>query len=223
MSEIISALITAVASIIVAIINKSGSKKKAAMEGSGQKPVAKKRNTKWWAVLGPIIIIWLIISPIIIHHDFSAVNLFGLIPATLLMAALISINPLNVAVWILGFHTVNFAGEPIQRLVTGGTLQDAFTGFQFSDIILLTAVAFGNALLAGWISHWQISKNREDLVKEESVESIAEDQRSSEKDEKNQSGEVTAQLERLHSLYEEGALTEKEYQQAKERILGGSD
>lgn len=222
MTEIISALITAIASIIVAIINRSGGRKQAARESAGE-PLAKKKNTNWWLILGPAIIIWLIISPIIIHHDFSAVNLFGLIPVTLLMAALISINPLNVAVWILVFHTVNFTGEPIQRLVTGGTLQDAFTGFQFSDIVLLTVAAFGNALLAGWLSHWQISKSRNDFIKEESVESIANESSSAEKAEEGHSGEVTAQLERLHSLYEEGALTEKEYQQAKERILGDAE
>jgi hypothetical protein len=222
MTEIISALITAVASVIVAIINKSGGREQAAKE-SGGKLLVKKKNTNWWFGLGPAIIIWLIISPIIIHHDFSAVNLFGLIPATLLMAALIPINPLNAAVWILGLHTVNFAGEPIQRLVTGGTLQDAFTGFQFSDIILLTAVSFGNALLAGWISHWQISKSGEEVVREESVESIAGDEGTSAKESEGQSGEMAAELERLHSLYQEGALTEQEYQHAKEKILGNSE
>ena len=223
MENVISAIITAAASIIVALLGRN--KKRSIGTHSIKQKVPHHGK---WIVSMLLIGGWIILSPITIHHDIPSLNVFVVLIITVIISIIWPINAWEAAAWVFGLHAVNSIAEPIARIVNRYQYA-AFGGYKLGGILILTAIAFVNAFIVGVISKKQISKY---FSLQKSDETGAHD--NIVKDtwkEKNETtttkpiiqDDISSQLERLVHLRDKGDITEEEFIAAKSKLLGKSD
>src|SRR5262249_40388532 len=119
---VLAALISAGASILVAILSKSvESRKDSRPRDAWQYAVraASKVNIRRWYVASAILLIWLAVSPAFLHHDLAGTN-FLLIPfVTVVLAIAIPISPLRAAWIVLALFAANFVIGPLSNQLHG--------------------------------------------------------------------------------------------------------
>src|SRR5690242_15144697 len=112
MESIIAALISAVASVIVAVISRNSptSEKNTTPEGSGVRTKAAVTSTgkKQWVIALSILVPWLLVSPPLIHWDLAGLNVFVILAVTLVIAFAWPIKPLAAAAIVLILHPISF-------------------------------------------------------------------------------------------------------------------
>jgi putative oligomerization/nucleic acid binding protein len=213
MESIIAALISAVASVIVALI----SKKSAASE-TNNTPVAtgarKRSKVVWsgkkqWRIAILLLIAWLLLSPPLIHWDIVGINLFVIVAVTVVISFVWPIKPLAASAIVLILHPVNFAMEPLAKGLRGMNPQGRL---EPSKIALLLSIFLGNAILAAFLCAWRgkatvLPPDRQD----KSVGFGAGQGQSSDS--------LSHELDRLGSLRAQGVITEEEFQKAKAKVL----
>jgi hypothetical protein len=193
------AMISATASIVAALISKTGNEAYAHSSRT-------KASIQFWIATCPVIGIWSLASPAGIHTVLAHYN-FALIP--LAMMALVwfrPIQPMIAASVTLGLFAVNWVGWRIAHAGTG-------TGFQsnhrYLDIYLSLACA--SAVLVFLLSQWRskAAKARPVLPMPPSAPPIA-----------GARGSICTELERLAQLHKSGDLSDAEFSRGKEAILG---
>jgi hypothetical protein len=141
--SVLGALITAGASILIAIINKistpserDGSPKRSpaqrgtpqvAISATTQEEAPQAPARAWYISLG-ILLVWMALSPALVHHDFAGMN-FYLIPIVVIpLALIVPIPPLKAAWMSLAMFAANFVIGPMSNRLHGSAYDTTFVG-----------------------------------------------------------------------------------------------
>jgi len=208
---VIAALIGALASVIVAIIGKqtSGGRNAAALE----RAPGRRGPTLPWTIVGVLLLVWLVVSPGLIHHDFAGTNFFA-IPIVLLVVALVCpIRPLT-ATWVsLSIYSSNFVLGPLGNRLAGSRYDTQF-GLPFEKLWLVLLIGFGvAAIIAGACAlrlryatpHANARADSAPLVAGRGAQGL--------------DSSFAEALSRLADLHTAGKLTDQEFLDAKRRLL----
>lgn len=215
---VLAALISAVASILVAILSKKVEARKDSepQEASSYADrVSSKANIQRWYVTCAILLIWLALSPALLHHDLAGEN-FLLIPVVIIVLALfVPISPLRAA-WIsLALFATNFVIGPLSNRLHGSRYDTEFLydprerGKQLSILL----IGFGTAAVASCICFFRLKSRG--VIASRSVS--ASDQNTEPPAETHPS--LAAELERLAQLRAAGTLSDDEFRSAKKKLL----
>lgn len=207
---IIAALIGAVTSVLVAVIGTQTAQGKSS--GSPSLP-GLKFPTRPWVITTIALSIWLLVTPGVIHHDFSGINFF-IIPIVVLLLALISpIRPLTASWVTLSIFSLNFVLGPLGNRLAGSRYDTAF-GLEFSKLLPLLMLGVITALIA-WgvcalrLRHGNFSQSLEDVEKTIQNNAPVAGQN------------LAAGLEQLAKLHSDGKLSDDEFKMAKNRLIKG--
>lgn len=208
---VLSALIGAVTSIVVAFIGRQtahGERLEArTIPGRKLPPSA-------WVVTLAVLALWLLITPGAIHHDLAGTN-FLLIPIVLVILALARpIRPLTAGWVSLLIFSANFVLGPLGNRLAGSSYDTAFGG-KFSRLWPMLLLGFVTAVVVAGLCAWRLRRPEAPFPEAESTT-----QKSQEKEGLTDSALTTA-LERLAALHTEGKLSDDEFRAAKKRLLGG--
>jgi hypothetical protein len=147
------------------------------------------------------------LSPAFVHHDFAGMN-FYLIPIVVIpLALIVPIPPLKAAWMSLAMFAANFVIGPMSNRLHGSAYDTTFVGGNarqetiFLEFLLL--VGGGTAAAASGICFLRRKYGR---------------RRNVERPDRNPAG-LAAELEKLVHLRTTGALSETEFQRAKEKLL----
>ena len=110
------------------------------------------RNERLWRAIMVGVGVWLFCSPILIHHDMPDVNLFLLIPITLMTVLLWPIKLSTAMGTTLVFHIWNLFMEPIARSIRwgGACIVDCY---DLRGIVLFILLGVINTVSAGAICY----------------------------------------------------------------------
>lgn len=197
---VISGCITALASIIVALIahrQKSGGTASAQVV-----PRQRSVSLSWW-VVGLAIMLFAGLAPALIHHDLAGMAIFIIPFATLILAFTAPINPLSSVSITLALHAANFFLGPLGNQLAGSQYDATFNTDVFFNPTVL-AIVLGNAVIVGLVSWY--SRPRRFVQATSNAPSPSTERRADE-------------LEKLARLLKEGALTQEEFDREKRRIL----
>ena len=206
--SIVAALISAGAAIAVAMIGKysPGPGRPGARLVSGSN-----RPPRSWLVTIGLLLIWLLVSPGAIHHDFVGTNYF-VAPAVLVVLALINpIRPVTAAWTSLAVFATNFLLGPLGNRLAGSHY-DTGIGLEpekYPTLILLILIS--TTIVAG-VCAFRLRMSRVAAVTPPTPES-------STSSDPPGSASLTADLRELSALHKSGALSDEEFRQAKARLL----
>jgi len=220
-ASIIAAIIGTVGSIIAALIGRIPTSRH---DKSGIGISVRYRGKKPWLIIMSVLVLWLFISPPLIHWDWGGINFFLIPIVTLLASAFWPIRPSSAASTVLILYPFNFLMEPFGKLTSGvstaGQLEPSYITF-------VLAMAFVNALLVAALCRWRgrvvLDAKSEDAFdtgggaastaidkQEMTTNSVA-------------TTSLSSELEKLAKLHSSGVLTDDEFRQAKAKLLGKSE
>jgi hypothetical protein len=214
MESIIAALISAVASVIVAVISRNSptSEKNTTPEGGGVRTEAAVTLTgkKQWMIALSILVPWLLLSPPLIQWDFAGLNVFVIMAVTLAISFAWPIKPLAAAAIVLILHPISFAMEPIAKGLRGMNPQGRL---EPSKIIFLLSIFIGNAILAAVLCSWR-RRARVPLSRVTKSVGFVEGRPPT-------FDSLSNELDKLGKLRAQGVISEEEFQRAKAKVLSG--
>ena len=196
LASIIAALIGATASVVVALIGKA----RAGGDGHGRTtartPPAPRTNVRVWTLVTAVLVLWMAGTVLAVHPEWGRVN-FLLIPVITIALALIApVRPWAGASVVLLLYSLNLFVEPVGWLVEG---------IEFSPgpayLLIFPAAGIVNAVVVAGLARW---RGRAHAGTAAAAASPA----------------LVDELERLRALHDSGALTDAEFERAKERLLG---
>jgi hypothetical protein len=193
-NELTGALISATASIVVALISRTDGRQ------SGDARPRTNAAFQPWIAACPAIGIWALTSPAAMHPLLAHYN-FALIPlAVMALVWFRPIRPMMAASVALGLFAVNWVGW---RIAPPGT-ENEFLANQ-KHLLLYLSLAYGTAVVAFWVSRW---RSRFVVPPPEPPDPpIAGDEN------------LCTNLERLERQFKRGALSDAEFSAAKGLIL----
>jgi len=203
-SSIIAALITAIASIVVALIGKSapGSKKQIHEALS-----FRYGGSKTWVVVIVALVLWILVSVVFISERLGVLNWFLIAIVTLLLSVVAPIRPMYAAAVVLILYSENFFMHDVHILLGGRY-------YRSPDYLAVLegalAAGFAVALVVGLLCRWR------GRIAHAAGVSVSEP----EQDSPQISVLLGDELSKLARLHEAGALTDEEFQKAKNRVLG---
>jgi len=219
METIVAAIISAIASIVVAWIGRGSappSAESSSIPTVVSLPVPRSFSTAWIILLA-LLIPWIVLTPILIHHDFPGINLFVIAVVTILASIVWPIRPLSAAAIVLGLHPVNFFMEPLAKIVRH--MPYPMGGIDNSKAFFLIALFSSNALIVAALCFWRRrSLAARTVPSATSLQRPAPNPRGAAHPEASAS--LSAELNALASLHASGKLTDDEFRKAKERLLG---
>ena len=217
MDNIVSALISATAAVIVALIGRTPSRTATRLEIRQLRPAGYRK----WITAMAILAAWVILSPIAIHHDLPAANIVTLFIVTVIAGAVWPILGMQAAAWVLALHALNSVAEPVARMATGYEY-NPFGGYDFQGIVIMTALGVVNAVAVGCLCRWRLGKVGRAKVAAAPLSSGQDGIHERATDGQGQvtDADFVQQLEKLSKLREAGAISDEEFRQAKKRILG---
>jgi hypothetical protein len=223
---VLGALISAGASILIAILNKKISSpegtrppvKRPTVRGGRQTPIpsetyveVQRPSPKAWYVTFGLLSVWMALTPALIHHDLAGTN-FLLIPVVaVILALVVPIAPLKAAWLCFAMFAVNFVVGPLSNRAHGSMYDTSFLGSgpQGEAKRLLTfilSLATGTAAAAWLICFLRLKYRRQGAVKNSN----------------HPHASLSSELEKLAQLRTSGVLSEAEFLQAKAKLLGGN-
>lgn len=209
--SIIAALISAAASITVGLISKT--RPTSARMPASAPHMESARNS--WLFVMICLGLWLMVSPVAIHHDFAGLNFYVISIVVLILAVARPLPPLSAA-WIsFAAYSANFVIGPLSNRLAGSQFDRDFilTDRGLRIYIPLLGFAFGTALLSGFVS-WLRLRNR--LTAEPSQEAELSTASSSAPIHKT---DLITSIERLGELHRQGVLSDEEFGEAKRLLL----
>lgn len=197
-STIVAALISAISSIIVAIIGNASDGKNT---NNNSELIIPKRNKKIW-VLGTIVLVsWMSYAALFLHWDLAGMSVL-LIPIVILIFSFaFPVKPTTAAATILFLFPFAFAAEPIGKWKRGMIFDNHF---EPGAIGVYVSIAFGTAFIT-----WLINRQRSKSLRVSTVESKQSQLNTS----------LAIQLSDIARLHKEGILSDEEFTKAKNKIL----
>jgi Short C-terminal domain len=198
---IISGLIAAVASVVVAFIARMPPPSASGSSASALRAVRahQKYLSPAWLVTAVVIVGFAGLVPLLVHRVVADYLLFFIPVATLILAVASPINPLSAASITLALH----AASIILGLLTRSLVMQQLNG----HLVVQAAIFVTNAVVVGLICWW---RRRSTPPVEHAIERP------------ELTGDRIAALEKLARLKADGVLTQEEFDQEKRRILHGS-
>lgn len=219
--EVLGALISAAASIAIALINKksesSRAKARSSSRGASATPAISSPLSgapgplapRTWYVFGGILMVWMALSPALVHHDFAGTNFIFIPPWVILLALVVPVEPLRAAWMSLALFAANFVLGPLSNRIKGSSYDRSFLGAGGSPgeggkIEVMLMIAAATAAIAAGICFLRLKFRRPPIPAPATP----------------MTGALSAELEKLAHLHEQGALSKDEFQRAKEKLLG---
>lgn len=205
--SIIAALISALASISVAVISKTWTARRPTVRVSVFR--SKGDRVGWYMTL-PLLLLWLALSPAFIHHDLAGTNYFAIPIVTLILAAAAPIQPMLATSLILALYAANFIIGPLSNRLAGSRY-DIEYGLEGLGLLLL--LTFANAGVVAGICAWRRRGSGKTIV-------YASDDEPNSTVASSAATSLVDEMERLGELRASGMLSEEEFQLSKKRVLG---
>jgi len=203
---VLAALIGALASVIVAIIGKqtSGDQNAPALH----RVPGRRIPTLPWTITALALLIWLLVSPGLIHHDFAGLNFF-VIPIVLLVVALFSpIRPLTASWVSLAIYSSNFVLGPL-----GNRLARSHFDAQYGLPWQVLLIGFASAAIIAGVCALRLRYAATDVPVDEVASSF--DGRVVPESDSGLAGALV----RLAALHTAGKLSDQEFLDAKRQLL----
>jgi hypothetical protein len=220
--EVLGALISAGASIAIALINKkseSSSKARSSGRGTSATPgtssnllaAPKPHATRYWYIFVGVTIVWMALSPAYVHHDFAGTNFLLIPPLVILLALTVPVQPLRAAWMSLALFAANFVLGPLSNRIKGSPFDRSFLGEGGSageggKLEPLLMIAAATAAIAAFICFLRL-RFRRSPIPAPAIQITG-------------AGALSTELQALARLRTEGALSEDEFRRAKEKLLG---
>ncbi|UCD31990.1 MAG: SHOCT domain-containing protein [Desulfobacterales bacterium] len=197
-STIVAALISAISSIIIAIIGRASA---AGNTNKDSELAIPNRNKKIWMVSTIILVSWMGYAALFLHWDLAGMSVL-LIPVVILIFSFaFPVKPTTAAATALFLFPLAFAAEPIGKWKRGMIFDNHF---EPSVIGVYVSIAFGTAFIA-----WLINRQRSKSFRVSTL-----------KDKKPQlNSSLAVQLSEMAKLHREGILSDEEFTKAKKKIL----
>lgn len=213
---ILAALISAGASILVALLNKSVESRKDSKPQDATSYAIRttsKANVGHWYVTSAILVIWLAVSPAFLHHDLAGQNFFLIPIVTIVLSLAIPTSPLRAAWITLALFAANFVIGPFSNRLHGSRYDTEFFYDRGKQLFILL-IGFGSAAVASGICFFRLKSRGETALRSVSVG----DHNS------EPLGVITplslaTELEELAQLRAAGTLSDNEFQRAKKKLL----
>ena len=201
-STIVASLVSATASIVVAILNRD----RAPARGTGRVAptpgyTIPKRNRRIWTIAVGILIGWMVFAALFLHWDLAGSSVLAIPLVIWILAAAAPIKPSNAAAIALFLFPFAFAAEPIGKWRRGMHFENHF---EFSVVATYIALAFGTALIAWLIATWRGRANRTANRDEQALPG---------------SSALARGLAELAELHRAGVLSDEEFARAKGKLL----
>ena len=215
---VLAALISAVASILVAILSKNVEARKASEPQDVSSPVVRassQANVRRWYVTSAILLIWLAVSPAFIHHDLAGTNFFLIPVVVVVLSVVVPTSPLRAA-WIsLALFAANFVIGPLSNRLHGSPYDTQFVyeARERSKQLSILLIGFGTAAVASCICFFRRRSGSANASRSVS----AGNQNTAPPAETHSS--LAAELEKLSQLHATGALSVDEFMLAKKKLL----
>jgi hypothetical protein len=208
--SIVTAFISAAASVIVALIGKS-SPARARRRGEPQRVyIIPSTNKRVWITSILILSLWLLLSPTLIHWDLAGSNFFLIFIVTLVLSYIWPIRPWGAAAVVLMLYSVNFFMEPLGWWVHGISI--SFNPNDLGYFLLVLGLGFVNTVGSWSLARWRGRKFAEIAEAETKAETTG-----------TESHPITTlladEIAKLSKLRESGALSDEEFQKAKNKLL----
>ena len=197
-STIVAALISAISSILIAII---GSARGTGNTSTGGAIPIPSRNKKFWFLMTFVLMSWMVFAALFLHWDLAGMSVL-LIPLVILFfSGAFPIKPTTAAATALFLFPLAFAAEPIGKWRRGMIFDNHFE----PDVIgIYVAIAFGTAFIAWLITRYRLRSFRV----------------STQSDQRTQlNSSLAIQLSDIAKLHKEGVLSDEEFTQAKNKLL----
>lgn len=197
-STIVSSIISAISSILIAIIGKNVSEGKT---NSGGVITIPKRNNKYWFICTFVLVCWMIFATLFLHWDIAGASVLLIPIIILIMSAVFPIKPTSAAAISLFLFPFAFVAEPIGKLRQN---MNFYNHFEPKVIGFFVSLAFGTAFFAWLITRFRARSYRSSL----------------QEDPKTPHNSLLAlQLSEIATLHEKGILSDEEFTKAKKKII----
>jgi predicted RND superfamily exporter protein len=196
--ELLGAIISAAASIVVALISRTDNAKSS--NACAYSPRAKASTLSWiatCAVLG----VWLFASHKMIQPAFGTLNFLLILLVVIALVWFRPIQALTAASVTLALFAVNWAGW---RMAHAGTR----VRHDHTHLPLFLLLACGTAFAVFLVSRWRCKTEKAQPVVQPSGLTTT-----------GTHGSIAAELERFVQMYRAGVLSEEEFARAKGAIL----
>jgi hypothetical protein len=215
-----AALISAVASILVAILSRGVETRARSgnQDPSSEVAFVSSRSGARWYVSSVILLIWSALSPALVHHDVAGMNFLLISLATIGLALLVPTLPLKAASITLALFAANFLLEPLSNRIGSPQYDAQFVHEPREGInpFTLLLIDFGTAAVTSVVCYLRLSF-RKRSVQPTPLERVTLSPARSQA--RSRSG-LAREIERLAKLYATHRMTDDEFQRAKEKLLG---
>ena len=208
-ASIISALITATASIIVALIGRSASGGSAGRNAIQIAYAIPSGNRRAWTTFITILCLWLMLSPFLVHPDWGGINFFSIFVVTFILSMIWPIKPSWAAAIVLALHSINFFLKPF-----AWSLEGVKSIYRAADFVFLLGFPFANAAVALAIVRWRGRQFVETINNLKTKDAAVGELRSARIS-------LADELSKLKKLHESGALSDEEFHKAKNQLIEG--
>jgi hypothetical protein len=201
-SGVLAALISALASIAVAVLQRPRSKTSGKPKDPSPAAALRipERNLKVWKGAGAILLAWLLATPFV-NQDLAGFSLF-LIPLLLLILSIsVPIQPSIPPIAALVLFPLAFLAEPFNKWLNGMRAENHFDP---DVLVAMLSVAFGTALVVWLLDRWRVSAYRSSVPAEKS---------------RVVARSLTEELTELAELHRSGGLSDEEFARAKDKLL----
>lgn len=201
--SVIAALITAVSSIVVALISRTPKERSGGRRSHVRHVDVSKRP---WMVTGVFLAVWLMASPGLVHHDLADSN-FLLLPVVALVLALASpIRPLVAVSMTFAAFAFNSVAGPWSNRLAHSKYDDTLPTSNPSELKFILALTFGTAILV-----YVFTTLRRRQLQPATIELPGPAGRNGHN--------LVADLNQLGELHKTGLLSSDEFLQAKTTLL----
>jgi len=196
-STIIASLISAVASVLVALISR-GSTRARALEQAA----IPRRNQKIWIATVCVLVAWMSFAALFLHWDLAGTTSTLAVPlVTWVLAAAFPIQPGNAAAVPLFLFPLAFLAEPIGKWRRGIDFENHFEPVTVAAFV---GIALATASIAWVIARWRIRSSWATVDVEPPVAI---------------SNTIAKGLSELADLHRTGVLSDEEFTRAKSKLL----
>ncbi len=201
-STIVAALISAVSSIVIALLGMGSSTASASgRPGSHGGYAIPKRNRWIWLIVATIFVAWLIFSALFIHWDIAGTSGLAIPVVVLILSVAFPIRPWSAAAISLFLFPFAFAAEPLGKWQHGISFENHL---EPNVLGVYLGIAFATALFAWLITRWRVRSYR----------TLSHDLHAS-----PISSVFANEFSELAKLHQAGVLSDDEFTRAKNKLL----
>lgn len=202
-TTIIAALISAGASVFVALMGLMSERRKESKSSKNSIDLDNipKKNNKIWFYVGSLSLIWIILAALFLHWDLAGMSGIFIPIVALILSVLYPIRSSSAVATTLFLFPFAFAAEPIGKWKRGMIFDNHFD----ADVLLFyIGFAFVTSLVVWLVTSWRI-KSLYSVTHSKNMEPAL--------------GVLSKELSELAELHRGKVLTDEEFALAKSKLL----